>query len=55
MAKIDPNLVGMASLVNSTYLGGLFEESVSGIVVDTAGNPYITGKAGAAFRGRTTP
>ncbi len=51
VAKIDPNLVGMASLVNSTYLGGLFEESVSGIVVDTAGNPYITGESWGGFPG----
>ncbi len=51
MAKIDPNLVGMASLVNSTYLGGRFDEIGSGIVVDTAGNPYITGESWGAFPG----
>jgi hypothetical protein len=38
------NSTGTA-LVYSTYLGGTFRDSASGIAVDSSGNAYITGRA----------
>jgi len=45
VAKItpNPNMVGAASLVYSTYLGGEGDDVGYGIAVDSAGNAYVTG------------
>jgi hypothetical protein len=40
---LDPSQVGAASLVYSTYLGGLAFDQGLGIAVDGAGNAYVTG------------
>ncbi len=49
MAKLDPSASGAASLVYSTLLGGIGGSGASGIAVDSAGNAYLTGIAGANF------
>ncbi len=50
VAKFDPTKSGTASLVYSTYLSGPTGASVEyGIAVDTAGNAYVAGQAGADF------
>ena len=49
VANINPNLSGKASLVNSTYLGGIypnvgpFGDSANAIALDSAGDAFITG------------
>jgi hypothetical protein len=43
VAKLDPNKSGPASLVYSTFLGGLSTDQGKGIAVDAAGNAYVTG------------
>jgi len=43
VAKIDPGLVGAASLIYTTYLGGGDIDSAYGIAVDTSGYAYVTG------------
>ncbi len=43
VAKLNPSASGAASLVYSTYLGGDFYDSGSGITVDSSGNAYVTG------------
>jgi parallel beta-helix repeat protein len=42
VAKLDPSQSGPASLIYSTFLGGL-QTSASAIAVDGAGNAYVTG------------
>jgi hypothetical protein len=44
VAKFDPALTGVATLVYSTYLGGEDFDSGSGIVVDSANNAYVVGQ-----------
>lgn len=44
VAKINPNLVGTASLLYSTYLGGSGDDTGIGIAVDASANAYVTGK-----------
>jgi Bacterial Ig-like domain (group 1)/Beta-propeller repeat len=43
VTKLNPNLVGLASLVYSTYLGGSSVDQGYGVAVDGAGNAYVTG------------
>ncbi|MEY2541815.1 MAG: hypothetical protein QOI22_1417 [Verrucomicrobiota bacterium] len=43
VAKLDPSLSGVASLLYSTYLGGGGDDIGNGIAVDSAGNAYVTG------------
>jgi hypothetical protein len=43
VTKIDASLVGNASLVYSTYLGGLATEMGNDIAVDSLGRAYVTG------------
>jgi hypothetical protein len=45
VAKINPTLLGSASLVYSTYLGGKGGARAFGIAVDGSGNAYVTGLA----------
>jgi hypothetical protein len=47
VAKLNPNRSGAASLVYSTFLGGLSEDQGNGIAVDTGGNAYVTGVTGS--------
>lgn len=47
VAKIDPALVGAASLVYSTYLDGSNFSVGLGIVVDGLSNAYVTGYTGS--------
>ena len=49
LAKLDPSASGPASLLYSTYLGGTGGAGAGGIAVDSAGNAYLTGVAGADF------
>ena len=44
VAKINPNVVGTASLVYSTYLGGGGDDTGIAIAVDGSGDAYVTGK-----------
>lgn len=41
--KLDPSQSGAASLLYSTYLGGLYDDNGNGIAVDDSGVVYITG------------
>jgi Beta-propeller repeat len=45
VTKLNPSLIGAASLVYSTYLGGSSEDIGYGIAVDFGGNAYVTGSA----------
>jgi len=45
VTKLDMNATGAASMVFSTYLGGNNKDIGYGIVVDGAGNAYVTGQA----------
>ena len=45
VAKIEPN---GSFLVYSSYLGGRFADTGAGIIVDTAGNAYLTGSFGVS-------
>jgi hypothetical protein len=47
LAKIDPTASGAQSLIYSTYLGG-GDDQVNAIVVDAAGNAYVTGSTVSA-------
>jgi len=44
VAKINPNVVGSASLVYSTFLGGLADDFGLAVAVDTSSNSYVTGE-----------
>ena len=52
--KIDPHQSGSASLVYSTYVGGIIVDP-TGIAVDATGNAYIVGQAFDASAYPTTP
>ena len=43
VTKLDPAQAGVASLVYSTYLGGLYGDQGRAIAVDDAGNAYVAG------------
>ena len=43
-SKLDPALVGVATLVYSTYLGGEDFDAGNGIAVDSTNNAYIVGE-----------
>lgn len=43
VSKIDPTLVGAASLVYSSYIGGTSGDFGNGIAADASGNAYVTG------------
>jgi hypothetical protein len=45
VAKLNPGLSGMASLLYSTYLGGDYYDMGYGIAVDSSANAYVTGSA----------
>jgi hypothetical protein len=49
VTKIDPTLSGAASLVYSTYLGGMYFDYVIGLDVDDGGVAYVTGFANSTF------
>jgi uncharacterized repeat protein (TIGR01451 family) len=44
VAKINPNVVGTASLVFSTFLGGSNDDVGLAVAVDSSSNPYVTGE-----------
>src|SRR3989442_11110588 len=46
VAKFDPAMLGAASLVYSTLLGGSGEDAALGAAVDSAGNSQLPGNAG---------
>jgi protocatechuate 3,4-dioxygenase beta subunit len=46
VAKLNPGSAGPASLIYSTYLGGVHNDEGQGIAVDPAANAYVTGKTG---------
>jgi uncharacterized repeat protein (TIGR01451 family) len=48
VAKIDPTRVGGASLIYSTYLGGVGIDRGTAIAVDSSGDAYITGRTESA-------
>jgi hypothetical protein len=43
VAKINPNLDGLQSLVYSTYIGGSLTDTGNAIAVDTSGNAFVAG------------
>jgi hypothetical protein len=45
VTKLDTNAVGAASLLYSTYLGGVGTDEGYSIAVDSSGNAYVTGQA----------
>ena len=47
VAKLNPALSGVASLLYSTYLGGNGTDAGYGIAVDGAGNAFVTGETGS--------
>jgi hypothetical protein len=48
VAKLDPALVGAASLIYATYLGGSGDDTGNGIAVDGSFNVYITGETASS-------
>jgi uncharacterized repeat protein (TIGR01451 family) len=44
VAEIDPEEIGAASLIYSTYLGGTAADRINGIMVDSSGNAYVVGR-----------
>jgi hypothetical protein len=47
VAKINPFLSGVPSLVYSTFLGGMNRDDGFGIAVNSAGNAWVTGRTAA--------
>src|SRR5438876_66583 len=43
VAKINPSYPGVLGLLYSTYLGGTYSDSSTGIAVDMGGNAYVVG------------
>ena len=43
LSRINPSLIGIGTLVYSTYLGGSVQESALGVAVDANANAYLTG------------
>ncbi|TMJ07838.1 MAG: hypothetical protein E6G99_05565 [Bacillati bacterium ANGP1] len=43
VAKINPSYPGALGLLYSTYLGGTYSDSSTGIAVDMGGNAYVVG------------
>lgn len=48
VTRIDTTLVGVNSLIYSTYLGGDSYDEADGIAVDSSGNAYVTGYTDSA-------
>ena len=48
VAKINPNIAGVGSLVYSTYLGGAGDDIGFGVAVDSAANAYVTGSTSSS-------
>lgn len=55
VAKLDTTMVGPASLVYSTYLGGGAGDGANAIAVDSSDNAYITGATTSANFPTATP
>jgi hypothetical protein len=53
VTKLNTNLSGAASLLYSTFLGGIREDVGNGIALDVVGNAYVTGNSSGSFP--TTP
>src|SRR5206468_4061033 len=49
VTKIDPSLIGPASLVYSTCLGPNSDANASAIAVDAGGDAFVNGTASSAF------
>jgi hypothetical protein len=47
VAKFNPSASGPASLVYSTYLGGIGPDFANGLAIDGAGHAYVTGSTGS--------
>lgn len=47
IAELDPTKTGDASVIRSTYLGGSQGDSITGFVLDSSNNAYVTGLAGS--------
>ncbi len=45
VAKLNPSMSGVKSLLYSTYLGGTYMDEGNGIAVDSSGKTYVTGEA----------
>jgi hypothetical protein len=48
VTKLNPALAGAASLIYSTYLGGLGTDVGNGIAVDSSGTAYVVGTTGSS-------
>jgi hypothetical protein len=48
VTKLNPALAGPASLIYSTYLGGLGTDVGNGIAVDSSGTAYVVGTTGSS-------
>ncbi len=47
IAELDPTKTGDASVLRGTYLGGSQGDSITGFVLDSSSNAYVTGFAGS--------
>jgi uncharacterized protein (TIGR03437 family) len=47
VVKLNPNAIGLTSVVYATYLGGNSGELPSGLAIDAAGNAYVAGFTGS--------